>query len=355
MSSSKRFKFSGITSGKSKDNASKTPPLIVRFYDPDVQAKDAHDRSMEQMLAWEDSKLENCHNYIQMLFPVPEGSAYNWEAPIIDRDTIEAFRSRSELRNRLRRAFERMLDFYGFTVTMQPEKEEFEPKVEKYEGIKLEEETQDIDVDMTEASATAEEKSKDNSQSTSAAPSTSDAPATSPASSVKGTNTTDITDIKGKAPEKPSTSPTKASFPPGAHSQPSPFNGYYILRAPHWRKRFRGWAGRFDHNHLRITRILRCLRVLGLQTECDAFYKALGEVFDDPAISISERSMMYWSRAVTRPLYIAPDDTEVEWLKKWEKEQAEKKGSEEVDGKVYGKVEKEGDEVEGTEVVEKAK
>jgi hypothetical protein len=31
--------------------------------------------------------------------------------------------------------------------------------------------------------------------------------------------------------------------------------------------------------------------------------------------------MMYWRRAVERPLYLAPDDEEVDWLRRWEKQQ----------------------------------
>jgi hypothetical protein len=341
MSSSKRFKFSGITFGKPTDTTPKTP-FIVSFYDPDVQAKDAHDRTMEQILMWADYRLEDCHNYIQMLFPVPEGSAYSWEAPIIDRETIEAFRSRSELRNQLRRAFERMLNFYGFTVTMQPEKGEEEPRVEKDESIKPEHETQDrADLEMTESSATTtEEKSDEIAHDASSAPATSDAPTTSTETPIDATETTDTTASKGKESEKQVTSSSDSSFPPSAHSQRPPFSGYFIVRAPHWRKNFRNWAVRFDHNHLRITRILRCLRVLGLQTECDAFYNALRKVFDDPAINISERSMTYWTRAVRRPLYIAPDDTRVEWLREWEEEWEAKVEAEKYNGETKHEAEK---------------
>ena len=76
-----------------------------------------------------------------------------------------------------------------------------------------------------------------------------------------------------------------------------------------------------DHNHLRITRILRCLRVLGLEKQSEEFYKALREVFNDPKIRIGERSMVFWTRAVREPLYIAPDGKVCKWLKKWYEEE----------------------------------
>jgi hypothetical protein len=252
MSSPRKFKFSGITSTKPSETAPKMP-LIVRFYDGEVQARDSRGRTQEEILSWPDTQLESCHNYIQMLFPVPEGSAFNWEAPIIDRETMDTFRSRKDLRDCLRRSFERMLDFYGFTVEMQHKK--------------VENAAEDKETDV----------------------------ATDP----KDTTEDEMTE---------------------AQDTTTPFT-YNIIRGTNFRKNSRNWAVHFDHNHLRITRILRCLRILGLQTECEAFFKALKQVYDDPAVKISERSLMYWTRAVTRPLHIAPDDDHIEWLKEWEDEQ----------------------------------
>jgi hypothetical protein len=283
MASPKKFKFPGMTSTKPSGNATKTP-LIVRFYDANTQAKDSHGRTQEQILSWPDSQLESCHNYIQMLFPVPEGSAFNWEAPIIDRETMETFRARSDLRGRLRQSFERMLDFYGFEV----EKAKLWEKAIKSEAVELE-----------EANVTADSKDTSKGKETDASESTTD-------------TATDSRDVTSKTTSATSTL------------------DYQIVRADHWRKNFRNWAVRFDHNHLRITRILRCLRILGLRKECDAFFAALKQVYDDPSINIGERTMSYWTRAVTRPLHIAPDDDRIEWLEEWEEEQeAAKKGQDE--------------------------
>lgn len=295
MSSSKRFRFPGMTSTKPSGRASSTP-LIVRFYDADIQARDAHDRTQEQILAWPNSELERCHNYIQMLFPVPEGSAFNWEAPIIDRETMETFRARSDLRNRLRRSLERMLDFYGFKVSPRPEEDEAEND-EEQQNVKAQDESNDLPKSCKHEGTSAEVMET----------------AANPKETTK-----DIPELESEE------NASKPSFSSEASS------GYYVIRAPHWRKSFRTWAVRFDHNHLRITRILRCLRVLGLQTECDAFFDALKRVFEDPTINISGRSMTYWTRAVTRPLYVAPDDDEIEWLQEWEEEQ---EAAKEVEGK----------------------
>lgn len=67
------------------------------------------------------------------------------------------------------------------------------------------------------------------------------------------------------------------------------------------------WVCRMDHNHLRITRILRSLRVLGLDAQAKHFYAGLLDVVDRFKGRVGPRSVMYWTRALQRPLYMAPD------------------------------------------------
>ena len=190
-------------------SSSSTPP-IVRFYDPHLQAPDAQGRSLSDILSWSDSRLEFSHDYIQTLFPLPERSPIDPLAPIIDHATFAAFRSRPEVRFRLRLALERICQFYGFRF--------------------------------------------------------------------QGTGEYD-------------------SF--GIEKQGS---GRFEARA-------RNWVSRFNHNHLRITRIIRCLRVLGLDEEAKAFFDAVKKVHGDTG-RISDRSLMFWTRAMERPLYLAPEDEE---------------------------------------------
>lgn len=77
----------------------------------------------------------------------------------------------------------------------------------------------------------------------------------------------------------------------------------------------RPWLGKFNHNHLRITRILRCLRVLGLDKEAELFFailKNVGRCTKRGNHLIGEESMQYWRKAAKRPLYLAPDDLDDE-------------------------------------------
>ena len=95
---------------------------------------------------------------------------------------------------------------------------------------------------------------------------------------------------------------------------------FQVTRGLNFRKRASNWCVSIDHNHLRITRILRCLRVLGLQKQCEAFFEALKDVYNDANVSISQSSMKYWTRAVREPVHIAPDGMQCRWLKNWQEE-----------------------------------
>jgi hypothetical protein len=90
-----------------------TTPLVT-FYRGD--GRDAAGRRIEEILAWDDDQLEDTHDYIQWLFPLPEPSAFNWSAPILEASDIAAFSREPALLQRLREALVRMLSFYGFEV-----------------------------------------------------------------------------------------------------------------------------------------------------------------------------------------------------------------------------------------------
>lgn len=292
MSASKRLKLSSMAPLKSSKESTGT--AIVRFYDPDIQAKDALGRTQEQILAWNNSQLERSHNYIQMLFPLPEGSPFNWSAPVIDLETMKAFRARSELRSQLRRSFERMLNFYGFTAPAA-----YRPETGEENNTPRQE------------------------QAPAAAPPTSTGSTTEPVREDKQSahHATGSEDIEEPANTNDS-SPTSEGDDSSLPTQVSQVV-YRVVRGSNWREASQNWCVRMDHNHLRITRIIRCLRVLGLEEECSAYFSALKRVYEDPSIGIGSRSMEFWTRAYERPLHIPPDDNEWEcdWLKAWEKEQ----------------------------------
>jgi hypothetical protein len=191
---------------------------LVEFYG--LKGADHQGRRLDQILNWNDQRLEMCHDYIQTLFPLPEGSMFA-DAPVIDEQTYLYWREHSDLKRNLRRAFERILAFYGFGI-----------KWEQAEG------------DGRKAQISEKEGARAN-----------------------------------------------------------------LAR----------WVTRMDHNHLRITRIIRSLRVLGLGNEAEAFHGALTEVCEKYG-RVGVNSQKFWRRALELPLHIAPDGTEIDWLEKYEEE-----------------------------------
>jgi len=164
---------------------------LVQFYA--CEARDVQGRALSDMWTWDDTRLEDVHDYIQWLFPVPEPSQFNDDAPLLTQDDIAAFAARAELRDNLRRSFVRMLGFYGLALD----------------------------------------------------------------------------------------------------------DGPMVTRAENFSMQAVNWLKPYDHNFLRITRILRSLTLLGLEPEARAFLAALEEIhWAGGGGAIGERSLGFWREAV---------------------------------------------------------
>ena len=194
---------------------------ILQFYHNTDPRPDFCGRKLRSILRWSDDRLEAVHNYIQILFPLPEASPINPAASTITEAVFNAFRSGDEeaegLQAGLRLAFARIAGFFGFKVLGM-----------NHEGY--------IEDDAEIALALAE----------------------------------------------------------------------------NCEERFSNWVVPFSHNHLRITRIIRCLRVLGLEKEASAFHSMVKAQRNTTKYGgkISTRSIMYWDRAAERPLWMAPEHSE---------------------------------------------
>lgn len=73
-------------------------------------------RYLGELQAQSFEDLERVHDYIQWLFPLPEASSANAEAPILSSADIRAFVVEEALRTALLCSFTTMLRFYGFRV-----------------------------------------------------------------------------------------------------------------------------------------------------------------------------------------------------------------------------------------------
>lgn len=70
--------------------------------------------TLEQILSWDDNRLETQHDYIQWLFPTARPSRYNGNSPVLDQTLQRALREDPVVQQNFLRAFDRMLRFYGF-------------------------------------------------------------------------------------------------------------------------------------------------------------------------------------------------------------------------------------------------
>jgi hypothetical protein len=162
---------------------------LVAFYRG--EAADYQGRTLRDIWSWDDGRLEESHDYIQVLFPLPVASRFNSRAPLLDDATLARFRTDDVIHANLLKSFQMMLHFYGF---------------------RLDEQTGEV----VEADNFAE-----------------------------------------RAPE---------------------------------------WLFPEDHNHLRITRILKCLTLCGLKDQAAAFLKALLALPGQDRITSESRR--YWREAV---------------------------------------------------------
>lgn len=84
---------------------------IINFYSH-IEPDDSG-RWLKDMWGWSNDTFENTHDCIQWLFPTAKLSGFNLDAPLVDEDTINAFRSSSELQSYITTSsflFERFLD-----------------------------------------------------------------------------------------------------------------------------------------------------------------------------------------------------------------------------------------------------
>ena len=90
-----------------------TSPLL-NFYRG--QGTDHARRNLADLHRFDQQQLEAVHDYIQWLFPLPEGSGVNPQAPRLSAVDIAAFHAEPSLRARLRESLILMLEFWGMSL-----------------------------------------------------------------------------------------------------------------------------------------------------------------------------------------------------------------------------------------------
>jgi hypothetical protein len=85
---------------------------LINFYRG--SGRDSEGRTLDEILRWDYIQLELVHDFVQWLFPLPEPSQFNDDAPILTKDDILLFHRDPQLREYLIRSFAKMIGFYGF-------------------------------------------------------------------------------------------------------------------------------------------------------------------------------------------------------------------------------------------------
>lgn len=97
----------------------KCPTQIIEFYSG--RGTDHAGRSIEGILSYDDTTIEDTHDFIQWLFPLRVPSPVNPHAPIVNEEVQAFFERDVRLRNNLLRALSRMLAFYGLRCDLGPD------------------------------------------------------------------------------------------------------------------------------------------------------------------------------------------------------------------------------------------
>jgi hypothetical protein len=84
----------------------------VQFY---LGEPDSKGRYLNDILKWSDEELEKTHDYIQWMFPLPEPSQFNHDAPVLNEFEIELFKSSAFLRKKLSESVVKFTSFLEST------------------------------------------------------------------------------------------------------------------------------------------------------------------------------------------------------------------------------------------------
>ncbi len=74
-----------------------------------------------------------------------------------------------------------------------------------------------------------------------------------------------------------------------------------IRKASAYQDRRNTWLYQGSHNYLRVTRVLKSLRLLGLEREAEALLACLKQVYHEQPRAIGEVTYAYWLEAGQRP------------------------------------------------------
>jgi len=95
-----------------------TESKLVLFYRNNYPTDSGY--YLSDILKWDNKQWEECHDFIQWVFPLMEPSAYNPFAPLLTNDDINIFKSSRDLQLTVTSVIERAKRFLGFYCDEKP-------------------------------------------------------------------------------------------------------------------------------------------------------------------------------------------------------------------------------------------
>jgi hypothetical protein len=71
-----------------------------------------------------------------------------------------------------------------------------------------------------------------------------------------------------------------------------------IQKTPSFNQKANNWLNEYNHNHLRITRIIKSLNVLGLGEHAKAFQRAMLSIAEQTPEDVAEVTVRFWETAI---------------------------------------------------------
>ncbi len=84
----------------------------------------------------------------------------------------------------------------------------------------------------------------------------------------------------------------------GLQSDENNEGGFVVIKSEEYPSRKKEWICVMDHNYLRITRILKCLMVLGLERYAQTLYRCLEQIYREESRHIGAKTFQFWTNAV---------------------------------------------------------
>ena len=244
----------------SGDGRDETGSVVPFFTDGSV---DPLGRTYESMLNFSLDRMEECHDYVQFMWPLHEPSAFASVFPVLTREQAAAISASPAARARMLAGLAKFRVFYGVP-----------------EGVVI----------------PVRRKAHAN------------APDGGPAAVVGPDEVADVTaigDVPRRSPRlnasaHASAGPTSEGLAAASHGDGGAAASEPATAAPTPDiSRVRLWAHNGDHNLLRITRIIRSLRLIGLDDAAAAFWRDFQIVGEWAKLSAA--TIGFWRRAALDP------------------------------------------------------